>query len=226
MSTSTASQTITGLLVLGGQSSRMGSDKAFLPYPLPGTSSEPLWRHLARILLAVCPEGIVVSHNAKQADQLKDDKKVLGDLEGKVAFVQDVYEEMGPAAGLISAHEAYGGKKTFFAVAVDFPFVTEKTLRFLVDKYKAEVTTYLHPIDMHPEPLLSIWSPVALERLKKNATTETDGRKRTGPCYTVKQMWKESGEELGVLPLDELELRNTNTPEEWQKAVDELRQRC
>lgn len=109
--------------------------------------------------------------------------------------------------------------------------------------------------------------------MRRNAiegVTQADGglRRRTGPCYTAKELWREiissepetegkvdsdtvyeqtkveehgqknskpkdnkSKDELppaiirrfGVLPKTEGELRNTNTREEWDAAVEELK---
>ena len=211
----------------------MGSDKAFLPYPTGSDKDvvESLWIHLVRIMLQVCPHGVLVSHNPTQAARMKSELGLLDEAH-KVRLVQDAqgYEDIGPAAGLITAHDTQP-TDTFLAVAVDFPFVNHDTLVHLRDAYESPVTTYFHPVDMHPEPLLSIWSPEALARLKRNAVDGVEGgRKRTGPCFTAKQLWKElgmSGDEVvgkcGVLPKVEAELRNTNTREEWDRAVDELR---
>lgn len=45
---------------------------------------------------------------------------------------------------------------------------------------------YLHE-DGNPEPLFAIWSQPALQRLKENAMQ----RKKTGPCFTIKQIQAE-----------------------------------
>jgi hypothetical protein len=286
----------------------MGSDKAFLPYPLaPGSSTSPiatkedhtesLWIHLLKILLRVCPEGVVVSHNAGQRERMEQDLKGFLDSGSSsssspsnstststatsqtkrplIELLPDApsYTELGPAAALLTAHKAHPST-TFLVAAVDFPFLTFDTLQHLLQSYQepGPVTTYFHPSDMHPEPLLSVWAPEGLKRLRRNAVegvTQADGglRRRTGPCFTAKELWKEimafeaedktgsngvdeqaktnipeRGQKVdkdnskpkdelppaiiarfGVLPKIEGELRNTNTREEWDRAVEELR---
>lgn len=286
----------------------MGSDKAFLPYPLaPGSSTSPiatkedhtesLWIHLLKILLRVCPEGVVVSHNAGQRERMEQDLKGFLDSESSssssssnstststatsqtkqphIELLPDApsYTELGPAAALLTAHKVHPST-TFLVAAVDFPFLTFDTLQHLLQSYQepGPVTTYFHPSDMHPEPLLSVWAPEGLKRLRRNAiegVLQADGglRRRTGPCYTAKELWREimaaeaedktgsigvdeqaktnipehghkvdkdkskPKDELppaiiarfGVLPKIEGELRNTNTREEWDGAVEELR---
>jgi molybdopterin-guanine dinucleotide biosynthesis protein A len=204
----------------------MGQPKCFLPYPTTSSTTSSLWLHLAQILLLACPSGIMISHNETQTERIESELPLLNAQEGKVQLVKDAWTDMGPAAGLLSAHREFP-ERTLFAVAVDFPFIRLETLEYLVQHYVSPVTTYLHPSDMHPEPLLSIWSPAALDRLNYNAT-QLEGKKRTGPCYTVKQLWKETTGDGqgkgGVLPLKESELRNTNTPEEWEEAVKEMKE--
>jgi molybdopterin-guanine dinucleotide biosynthesis protein A len=290
-----------GLLVAGGQSTRMGSDKAFLPYPSAPTSSadetndsaehteESLWIHLLRILLQVCPDGVVVSHNSRQRERMEQDLKGFLDSESSsspsnstsshkqplIELIPDApsYTELGPASALLTAHKTHPST-TFFVAAVDFPYITPQTLSHLLQNHKdsSPVTTYFHPVDMHPEPLLSVWAPEGLKRLRRNAiegVLQADGglRRRTGPCFTAKELWKEivafeaegkvdtdevdeqaktnipeHGQKVdkdkpkpkdelpadiirrfGVLPKIEGELRNTNTREEWDRAVEELR---
>jgi molybdopterin-guanine dinucleotide biosynthesis protein A len=289
----------------------MGSDKAFLPYPLAPTSSadvvndsaehtESLWIHLLRILLRVCPQGVVVSHNSRQRERMEQDLKGFLDSESSsssspsnstststatsqtkqplIELLPDApsYTELGPAAALLTAHKTHPSA-TFLVAAVDFPFLTFDTLQHLLQSYQepGPVTTYFHPSDMHPEPLLSVWAPEGLKRLRRNAIegvvqADTGGlRRRTGPCFTAKELWREimpfeaegkvdtdevftdeqaktnipeRGQKVdkdkskpkdelpadivrrfGVLPKIEGELRNTNTREEWDGAVEELK---
>lgn len=56
---------------------------------------------------------------------------------------------------------------------------------------------------MHPEPLLSVWAPEGLRRLERNAIegvvvvqddaegSEVIVKRRTGPCFTAKELWRE-----------------------------------
>jgi molybdopterin-guanine dinucleotide biosynthesis protein A len=111
----------------------------------------------------------------------------------------------GPALGLLTAH-AHHPSSHLLVIAVDFPLLQAETLTRLIDNHlsnllsserpgdeptRPTISAYLHPSDSFPEPLLSIWSPAALSLLKTNAVE----RGRTGPCSTLKQIWKEEEEE-------------------------------
>ncbi|KAJ9109099.1 hypothetical protein QFC21_000427 [Naganishia friedmannii] len=224
-----------GLLVLGGQSTRMGRDKAFLDFPTSEITSRPLYLHLLDLLHQACPAGVYISHNASQLETLQPQAQ----LPPRTFFVQDdpriVSADIGgPAAGLLSAHLA-NPRATFLVLAVDFPLVTLDTLTDLIGRYTPPVTCYLHTSDNHPEPLLSIWGPDALAELQENAMGEN---RKTGPCWTARRIWKRMGVETRgedgktmvdgdfvVKPREEHWLFNTNKPEEWERATSMLRGR-
>ncbi|KAJ9110198.1 hypothetical protein QFC20_003050 [Naganishia adeliensis] len=220
-----------GLLVLGGQSTRMGRDKAFLDFPVNETTTRPLYLHLLDLLHQVCPAGVYISHNASQVETLRGAEFPVGTV-----LVQDddritSADIGGPAAGLLSAHFA-NPEATFLVLAVDFPLVTLETLTDLASRYTPPVTCYLHASDSHPEPLLSVWAPEALEELRENAMGE---KKKTGPCWTARRIWKrlgvqtvgEDGKQMEdgdfvFKPREEQWLFNTNRPDEWEKATSIL----
>lgn len=220
-----------GLLVLGGQSSRMGRDKAFLEFPTSETTSRPLYLHLLDLLHQACPAGVYISHNARQLETLNQ-----AQLPPHTFLVQDDERIIsadigGPAAGLLSAHFA-NPEATFLVLAVDFPLVTLDTLTDLVSRYTPPVTCYLHASDHHPEPLLSIWGAEALRELQENAMGD---KRKTGPCWTARKIWKRLGvQTVGddgktmvdgdfvFTPREEQWLFNTNKPEEWERATSIL----
>lgn len=219
-----------GLLVLGGQSTRMGRDKAFLDLPLANGTTRPLYAHLLDLLRQACPAGVYISHNASQAERLQA-AAATGEMpEGTVLVPDDprLIEASigGPAAGLLSAHFV-NPDATFLVLAVDFPLVTLDTLTDLAARYTAPVTCYLHAADMHPEPLLSVWAPEALRELRENAMGE---QRKTGPCWTARRIWARLGVQPGqdgkrmregmyvFTPREEEWLFNTNRPDEWERA--------
>lgn len=237
-----------GLLLLGGRSTRMKSDKAFLPYPvnpsLAAGSADfetiPLYLHLLQLLRQACPGKVHISHNSTQRNRLMEQN-----LPDDVILAEDDASlgDIGPATGILSIHRQ-APTTTFLILATDFPLITLETLTHLIDHHNdpsntSAVTTYLHPSDHHPEPVLSIWTPAALSQLEKNARGE---KRKTGPCWTARQIWKDEGVPEGdgedrkrmregrggVLPLEGKEwwLNNTNTPEEWARAMDRINARA
>jgi molybdenum cofactor guanylyltransferase len=233
---------LTGLLLLGGLSTRMGRDKALLSYPTRGleggglvarvvTPAKTLLERNLQIIAPFCPEGVLISvRDEQQLDRIRQ----LVDNTRLPSGTQYIFDkpgrDIGPAAGLLAAYHERPGA-TFVVLAVDFPLVTEQALENLIRGHEEQsscastpspVTCFMHTSDGTPEPFMSIWTPVALEILKENVES---GRK-TGPCYSAKQAWKLRTEGVGmseghglIRPADDRWLINTNTPEEWQAAV-------
>jgi molybdopterin-guanine dinucleotide biosynthesis protein A len=119
MTTNPTQDLVTGFVLAGGHSSRMGTDKAFLPY---GDSN--LLHHALETLSAASgrPAKVVVSpHKLDVYAKLFPDGAVISDVE----------RDRGALGGI---HAALTACETEFALilAVDLPLVTPDCLRRLV----------------------------------------------------------------------------------------------
>lgn len=139
-----------GLILTGGKSRRMGSDKAELVY-----HSLPQWRH-AGDLLASCCEGVFWSCTTLQKERWKL---------GENGIVDRVPDE-GPAGGLAAAF-SLEPRGPWLVLACDFPYVTEGDLLALVRARSPahDAVAYANPEDGLPEPFLAVWETPAQERL-------------------------------------------------------------
>lgn len=106
--------TFSAVLLAGGESRRMGRDKAAIVF-----RNEPLWRRQLRVLRDLGPEKIFVSART-ESSWLPDDTELL----------LDEPPSRGPLSGLANA---LSRMKTSHLVvlAVDMPFVTCEQLQFL-----------------------------------------------------------------------------------------------
>jgi len=143
----TAPEQVWGLVLAGGKSRRMGSDKALLR--LDGESQ------LSRAvkLLQAHTDRVFVSTRADQA----------GDAErGKFEQVVDRYDDMGPLAGILSAMDT-NTDVAWLVVACDLPNIDDATIALLVQQCSAEhsVTAYVSDHDGLPEPLCAIYRPAS-----------------------------------------------------------------
>ncbi|GAA5900250.1 hypothetical protein JCM8208_002064 [Rhodotorula glutinis] len=207
------------VLLLGGRSTRMGSAKHLLEHP---TTLRPLYQHHLDLLCelkdeGVFPAGVVVSARSDQRDRLE--------LPEGVELVEDDPEkngDIGPASGILQAADAKP-TATWLVLAVDLPFVTRSSILRLLASHAPDspVSLYLHPSDGNPEPLFSVWTPRALERLRANCR---EGK--SGPCRAAKDVWggKIVEGRGGVTVVDEHCVRDADTPEEWERAVAALAQ--
>lgn len=223
------------LLLAGGLSSRMGVPKHLLPLP----DGKPLYNRVILQLAASFPgvEELYMSlrrtseldvqvHDGLLADppgsRVSDARcsilgaqrniRVLYDAE---AAVEDTHSldspSLGPAAGLLAAYR-FDPTAHWVVVACDYPLVSVATFKQLRRDYVAPVTCFQNA-EGFCEPLLGIWSPLALAKLEENAT---DGM--LSPAKTVRQMGGRlirPDEQAG-----ERWLWNANTKGEWEKALE------
>ena len=143
---------------------------------------------------------------------VKPEPKLLE--EGERLSLKTLFDEsssFGPASALLAAH-ASDPHATWLAVACDFPFADTACLRNLKEvhtsrKPESEITCYGHE-DGTPEPLLAIWTPHALSKLRENVRLGL-----RGPIATLKKC-----EFLELRAGKEKWLINVNTPTEWEAA--------
>jgi len=106
--------TLTGLLLAGGESRRMGRDKATMEW-----DGEPLWRRQLELLRGLSPDKVFVSVRSEPG-------WVPDDVE---ALVDDP-PSRGPLSGLTKAL-ATMQTTHLIALAVDMPFITSDEIRDL-----------------------------------------------------------------------------------------------
>jgi molybdopterin-guanine dinucleotide biosynthesis protein A len=142
-----------GLVLAGGKSRRMGSDKALLK--LDGKSQ--LQR--AVDLLETHVDRVFVSARPEQADDPE---------RAQFAQIIDRYTDMGPVAGILSAMDS-NGDVSWLVMACDLPNVDAETIRYLLQNCSAEhpATAYRSSHDSLPEPLCAIYRPDARKMIHR-----------------------------------------------------------
>jgi molybdopterin-guanine dinucleotide biosynthesis protein A len=134
-----------GIILAGGRSQRMGTNKALLP--LPGQASETLLAHLISTLAPLCAETLVVARDPAQFAHivLPDDTRLIFDEK----------PGGGPLMGLYSGLTAMQSM-TALVVAVDMPFVQPALLAFLLAHHQ-ENTLLVPVVGGIPQVLLAIY---------------------------------------------------------------------
>ncbi|MGH8267394.1 MAG: NTP transferase domain-containing protein, partial [Steroidobacteraceae bacterium] len=132
-----------GLVLTGGRSTRMGQDKAALPYQ----GRAQLERAMA--LLGPHVERAFVSVRPDQRDDL---------LRRGFEQITDTRENLGPAAGLLAAQERYPDS-AWLVLACDLPLLNEATLAHLLKARAPEraATAFRSSHDGLPEPLCAVY---------------------------------------------------------------------
>lgn len=133
-----------GLVLAGGESRRMGQDKALLKH---GGNSQ--LSHVATIL-ATMTERVFVSTRAEQQHEPE---------RSRFELIVDRYDNMGPVAGILSAMEDFADAD-WLVVACDLPNIDTSTLQFLVSNRGRNnpFTAFRSSYDELPEPLCALYS--------------------------------------------------------------------
>lgn len=188
---------LTGVVLCGGMSSRMGTDKGLLK--IEGET----WAGRTASTLASCVPKVIFSVNASQLDRYKEVHP------GEEFHVDSHPEADGPLGGILSVYSKV--KTDIFAVACDMPYINSDALKHLHDHYKHKSREY----DFFPfvtdrmEPTCAIYTASGLEYMLKNLRHD----------YSLKRFFI-SGRvfQVKVPKGAEFVFRNLNTPEDVQSA--------
>jgi molybdopterin-guanine dinucleotide biosynthesis protein A len=152
------SNAMDAVILCGGQSRRMGQNKAFLPVngkPLIEVQIEALRRVFERILL--------VTRAPREYEHLAKDASAAGGQ--AVEIVEDAIAGGGAMVGIYSGLLAVRGRAGFF-VACDVPFLSEGLIRFMIGlSVKEDVVIPKSPQGL--EPTHAVYSKACLAPMEK-----------------------------------------------------------
>jgi molybdopterin-guanine dinucleotide biosynthesis protein A len=135
---------MTAVLLVGGESRRMGHEKATLVF-----RDKPLWQTQLECLEKLQPAEILLSARSDP-----------GWRPSNVRFVADAAPSRGPLSGLAAALTA-ARTAHLLALAIDMPFMTAQYLRSLCDMIAPD-RGVMPMIDNRAEPLAAIY-PVEVD---------------------------------------------------------------
>lgn len=135
---------LSGVILAGGNSSRMGRDKAFLPFPAP--DGPPLLAHQAALLRSLGIDDLLVSGRSGV-----DYSSVMPDAR----IVLDTVSDAGPIAGITAALRV-ARHPWLVVVAIDIPFLTTDYLRKLIALSEGSIGTVPHGTRGF-EPLVALY---------------------------------------------------------------------
>ncbi|AEI48577.1 NTP transferase domain-containing protein [Runella slithyformis] len=181
-----------GLILVGGRSTRMGTDKSQLAY-----RHQPQWRYLYELLTPYC-QSVFLSCRKDQEESFEGFPRLTDT------------REIGPLGGLLTAF-AHAPHEAWLTVACDMPFIDEETIDLLVKNRQPaqRATAFLNPETRRPEPLLAIWEPESYELIRAQFQ-----QNNFSPLHLMQKG------DVHLLPCPRPRwLQNINTPEEWATAV-------
>jgi len=138
---------ITGYILAGGKSSRMGTDKGLLLF-----NGEPLVLRTIKQLRSVVTKVVIVSNN--------NEYQKFG-----LEVIEDLLKGIGPAGGIHAAfHNSLTSK--LFVVSCDMPFITSQSIDYLLlHGTQSQITLPLYRGKI--QPLFGVYSTSCLPGWKQ-----------------------------------------------------------
>jgi molybdenum cofactor guanylyltransferase len=135
---------ITGVVLCGGQSVRMGRDKAFMTY-----HTLPQFVHVAEMMKPLC-DAVFISCNPKQEELISQTYQTIID--------NATFENAGPMTGVLSAFDKIKDN-TLLVVGCDYPNFTVHDMKALLAARAngMDVVCFRNKSTGFDEPLLAIY---------------------------------------------------------------------
>lgn len=181
---------IPAVIFAGGKSSRMGMDKALLPFGGYNTLSEFQYKKLKRLFNSVYLSS-------------KENK-----FDFKCDLILDTYQVSSPLVGLLSIFETLHCDRVL-VLSVDAPLVDEQVFNTLIDAYDEEHDAVIAKSPKGLQPLCGIYNHSIMDLLQK--AYENDEHKLTKLLHASN---------MKTIPFDdEVLFTNLNYRKEYEKLL-------
>jgi molybdopterin-guanine dinucleotide biosynthesis protein A len=184
---------IQGLVLAGGKSTRMGTDKGILQFygkNQRDVTIELLEKHHLKTFLSVREEQEISTENK----------------------ITDKFIGLGPFGAICSAFQE-NPDVAWLVLATDLPFVNDEVIQLLLKHRNPSkiATTIKGESSQFPEPLITIWEPKSYPLLLNYLSQ--------GYSCPRKVL---INSDVEIVKIDESFIRNINTPDEFKDAYKEI----
>ncbi len=184
---------ITGIILAGGKSSRMGSEKGLLLL-----NGIPFIEHINNALQPLIDELIIVSNNPEY-DKFQGTR------------VQDIIPNSGPIAGL-HAGLSYSNTENNLVLSCDVPYVTTNLLQRLLLQEKDDHDLIMFADRQQTIPLIAMYKKRCVSKCKQ-FLDQNEKRLR-------KLISELNTKTITILEKEYLLVSNINTPEDLKKITN------
>ena len=203
----TVGDPVSGIILAGGKSRRLGVDKTTLPWPPGNPEGRTMLDHTVDKLRLVCAEVIVVGYRGERP------------LPDRARAVSDAFPDSGPLGGLCAGLEAARNEHAL-ALPVDMPFLSIELLERLIEQPRDY--DVLAPVYNLVQTLHAIYSKRCAEVIRRRLA---DGQRSMIGLLEDPEIDVRYVEQAEVERLDPggRSFANLNTPGDLEAAVLSLR---
>ena len=201
MEPTVVSQSVGGIVLCGGRSSRMGHPKLTLPF-----GNESMLARVVRILRTAVRSVIVVAAREQDVPPLPSDVRIL----------RDDQEYLGPLAGMAVGLRGLAGEvDAAYVSSCDAPLLSSAFVAEIVRRLGSRELAVPKEGDFH-HPLAAVYRTSLAERAGQLVAAQ-----RLRPLFLIQ------ASDSVEIPIDELRgvdpqlqsLRNLNRPEDYEEAL-------
>lgn len=189
---------MTGIVLAGGESRRMGADKSFIRI-----AGMPMVAHVINALRMAVDTVIVVTNRPEAYAPY--DVEVATDAYNRRSSLIGVY------SGLLRSRDEYN-----FIVACDMPFLNPGLVRHMCGLAAGEYDAVLPRIGELTEPLHAVYRRTLLPEIRDRIER---GRLRISGIFTGKRIRYVTEEEIDRFDPRRRSFVNLNTPQEYEEAA-------
>ncbi len=189
---------LTGIVLCGGKSSRMGKDKSLLIY-----HSQPQRYHVYDMLKITCG-NVYISCNEFQVNSMLPGIEFIVDL--------DAYTGAGPLTGILSAFDQ-AGKTDLLVIGCDYPFINrEEISNFISTIDRKQSAAFFDEATGFYEPMLAYYPADSYGTFIKMYSNKQ---------YSLQQYLR-SCRASKYIPANQLYMKSINTTEEYNIVKDQF----
>jgi len=139
---------ITGVILAGGKSSRMGVNKSFLKL-----GNQTIIERIVDLMKSIFSEVIIITNTP-------DEYKFLN-----LPLYEDIYKWKGPLAGIHSAL-THSQTEKIFVLSCDVPLMSKEMIEYIIE-YKTDKSIVFCEAAGYHQPLVGIYSKKILSDIEK-----------------------------------------------------------
>lgn len=198
---------ITGIILSGGKSSRMGENKSLL-----NLGGKKVIERVTELMNRLFPEVILITNTPNEYSFLK------------IPMFRDVYEYKGPLAGI---HSGLTHSKTEqnFIISCDIPLMKKEMIEYIID-YKTEMSITVCRADGFVQQLAGRYSKTVLLETEKSLKIQEEElrnpHQHKRKCKVLSLLDKVGADIIDAEKLDfysESLFFNMNRPEDYEKVL-------
>ncbi len=211
MSKSILVDNVTGVILAGGKSSRMGINKSFLKI-----DDITLIERCYQLMKSVFTKVVISTNAPDQFDFINSEK------------VKDIYGDFGPLSGIYSALKFLSTQKIFI-LSVDMPFILPDLIKYLIN-YKTDELITVPFAEQRTHYLCGIYSieliPILESILESNIEARNNNKEIIKSSLSLWNFVERVGAEIvdveeKIFYMKDL-FFNINTPEDFEYTKTHL----